>query len=103
MFDRALHITSSLTHTQAYRIEPLINPFYAQIKPVKVDSAKRASQDMVDGVSDLRSPEEKPLFAPQTKSWFSSLVGTIAAVTVGSSKKAISEESGLPKDLDQVR
>ena len=90
---------------QAYRIEPLINSLYAQIKPVKIDSAssKRASQDVVDGVRDLRLPEEKPLVSPQTKSWFSSLVGSIAAATVGSSKKAISEESGLPKELDKVR
>ena len=98
-------ITSSI---QAYRIEPLINPHYAQIKPVKVDSAnsKRPSVEAVGhaaGIRDLQSPEEKSLVSPQTKSWFSSLLGSVAAVASGSSKKVASEESIKPKDLDKVR
>ena len=61
---------------QAYRLEPLVNSLYSQVKPVKLDSAgSKPSKDMVDLAQGPREEEKTP---PTTSkgwslnSWFSS-------------------------------
>ena len=54
-------------YLQAYRLEPLVNPLYANIKPVKVDSAgSKHSKDMVDLASGPRTQQQ---LVAQTKGW----------------------------------
>ena len=54
--------------TQAYRLEPLVNALYAQVKPVKLDSASsKPSKDMVDLAQGPRQEKEPP---PPNKGWF---------------------------------
>ena len=73
-------------------MEPLINPVYAQIRPVKVDSASsKPSKDAVD-LAEGPKAEESP--TPQKKSWFSGLWGTSA--------KKPSVEASKPKYPDKV-
>lgn len=64
-------MTKFTVYMQAYRLEPLINPCYSQVRPVKMCSAKaKISQDMVDLAEGPRT--EKVLEQPQPgKSWFS--------------------------------
>ncbi|CAI8058120.1 Phospholipase DDHD1 [Geodia barretti] len=51
----------------AYRLEPLVNSLYAQVKPVKLDSASsKPSKDMVDLAQGPQT--EKPV-APMNKGW----------------------------------
>jgi len=68
----------------AYRLEPLINPVYAQVKPVKVESAgSKPSKEAVDLAEGPKSGEIVP---PQAKSWFSSLWGSSTKKSVDTSK-----------------
>ena len=52
---------------QAYRLEPLVNSLYAQVKPVKLDSASsKSSKDMVDLAQGPREEKTPP---PLSKGW----------------------------------
>lgn len=51
----------------AYRLEPLVNPLYAKIKPVKLDSA--SSKPSKESVDLAQGPQEERKPPPPTKSW----------------------------------
>ena len=76
-------------YIQAYRLEPLVNPCYAQVKPVKMCSAKaKISQDMVDLAEGPRTAKEmeQPVSG---KSWFSSQLQNMGTSLLNlASKKA---------------
>ena len=83
---------------QAYRLEPLVNHLYANIKPVKVDSAgSKHSKDMVDLAQGPRSEEQ---LQPQSKGWLDTFSQWMT------SKKPLSSsnttDGGKPKP-DKVR
>ena len=80
------------TALQAYRLEPLVNPVYAQIRPVKVDSA--SSKPSKDAVDLAEGPKAEENLSAQKKSWFSGLWG--------SSAKKPSVEASKPKYPDKV-
>lgn len=61
----------SIIVTQAYRIEPLINSLYSQIKPVKVDSAGSKPSQKSKGMAEGPRPEEStPPAARSGSGWF---------------------------------
>ena len=91
-----LHSDSNLSSsipTQAYRLEPLINPLYSQCRQVKVDSpGRKASGDCVDLAGGPLTDKdlEEQYQQLQTKNWwggFSNVKRTIVsmAATLGSS------------------
>ena len=84
---------------QAYRLEPLINPLYAQIKPVRIDSGNKISKEAVD---HAEGPKTKPpLQTSQGKSWFSAL-SIFSSGTGTSSPKKTSPEPGRAKSAEKV-
>ena len=86
---------------QAYRIEPLINQLYAQVKPMKIDSAGKPSQEALDHadgcVGERRTSASAAHATPvvQSKaSWFvSSLTSLLDKAT---SKKPPPEPGKMP-------
>ena len=95
---------------QAYRLEPLINSHYAQVKPVKLCSAKsKISQDMVDHAKGPKPASEKPE-QPTGKSWWSSQLQSVGTslLNLASGKKApaggVSEPDGaqLPEKVMEI-
>ncbi len=85
------------TPIQAYRLEPLINPIYAQVKPVKIDSTSaKPTKEAVDHAEGPK-PEAKvpPSLAATKSSWFSGL-------WPGSSVKKASVEASKPAYPDKV-
>jgi phospholipase DDHD1 len=51
----------------AYRMEPLVNPIYAQVKPVKLDSA--SSKPSKDSVDLAHGPRQEKAPPTQSKGW----------------------------------
>ena len=63
---------------QAYRLEPLVNEAYANIRPVKMDSAgSKPSKTALDHAEGPKS--DQTLVAPsgQSGSWMSSLINAV--------------------------
>ena len=79
--------------TQAYRIEPLVNPLYSQIKPVKIDSAgskpTQKSKDLAEGPRPCDSP-------PTSRGWFN-MVASSVIKGLGSSPSP-TEPTRLPEN-----
>ncbi len=86
------------THTQAYRLEPLINPLYAQIKPVRIDSGSKISKDALDHAEGTKAKPQ--LQTVQGKSWFSSLA--LFASNTASKTMRSSPEPARAKSIDKV-
>ncbi len=85
-------------HIQAYRLEPLINPIYAQIKPVRIDSGSKISKDAIDHAEGTRAKPQ--LQTSQGKSWFSSLA--LFASNTASKTMRSSPEPARAKSIDKV-
>lgn len=82
---------------QAYRLEPLINPLYAQVKPVKIDSASgkmsKKAKDLAEG------PKIPEAAAPAKESgWTQSLFSAVMKVT----NTSFLESSSKPVPPDKV-
>ena len=71
--------TCILSSLQAYRLEPLINLLYAQVKPVKMESASsKISQDAVDHAGGPMTDEVmREKHQQQGKSWWSGMKNSI--------------------------
>lgn len=71
---------------QAYRLEPLINSLYAQVRPVKLDQASsKISQDAVDHAEGPMTDDTmREKHQQQGKSWWSGMKNSI--VNYASSK-----------------
>ncbi|XP_064389425.1 phospholipase DDHD1-like isoform X1 [Halichondria panicea] len=82
----------------AYRLEPLINPIYAQIKPVRIDSGSKISKDAIDHAEGTRAKPQ--LQTSQGKSWFSSLA--LFASNTASKTMRSSPEPARAKSIDKV-
>lgn len=81
---------------QAYRLEPLVNPFYAQVKPVKVSSASsKISQEMVDLAEGPRSEKAKEN-KQSNKSWWASQLQNVgqSLLTLTTGKKTSTAADG---------
>lgn len=86
---------------QAYRLEPLINPIYAQVKPVKIDSAgSKTTKEAVDHAEGPRPESAAAMVTAKTSSWFSSLWSGTASSKKAESSKLESTSSKYP---DKVR
>ncbi len=92
------HSTPHHTHMQAYRLEPLINPLYAQIKPVRIDSGSKISKDALDHAEGTKAKPQ--LQTVQGKSWFSSLA--LFASNTASKTMRSSPEPARAKSIDKV-
>ena len=82
---------------QAYRLEPLINPMYAQVKPVKIDSASskpsKKAKDLAEG------PKVPEAAAPTKESgWTHSLFSAVMKVA----NTSLLESSSKPPPTDKV-
>lgn len=84
---------------QAYRLEPLINPLYSQIKPVRIDSSSKISKEAVDHAEGTRSKPHPPIQQSGGKSWFSSLALFASSSVVS---KKTSPEPTRAKSADKV-
>lgn len=78
MWNWALNVTSVfVSFLQAYRLEPLVNERYTNVKPVKVDSAgSKHSKDMVDLAS---GPRTQTQLQAQSKGWFDAISQWVAS------------------------
>ena len=84
---------------QAYRLEPLVNQLYANVKPVKVDSAgSKHSKDMVDLAEGPRTQEK---LQPQSKGWLGTFSQWVSGKNPLSSSPTNTTDGGKPK-LDKV-
>ena len=89
---------------QAYRLEPLVNPLYSQVRPVKVDSAgSKISKEAVDHAEGMRQTKQQPQ-QQQQKSWWSSSLqnmgqSLISMATKKSSSPVMSERTQVPEKV----
>jgi len=73
---------------------------YAQVKPVKVESAgSKPSKEAVDLAEGPKSGEIVP---PQTKSWFSSLWGSSTKKSVDTSKAKYPDKVGVSRNYHPI-
>ena len=87
-------IVNFLPPMQAYRLEPLVNHLYANVKPVKVDSAgSKHSKDMVDLAVGPRTQEQ---LQPQAKGWLDTFSQWVSSKKPSSSQ-ANTTDGGKPK------
>ena len=63
---------------QAYRLEPLVNEAYANIRPVKIDSAgSKPSKTALDHAEGPKSDQMLAAPSGQSGSWMSSLINAV--------------------------
>jgi phospholipase DDHD1 len=87
----------------AYRLEPLVNQMYSQVKPVKMDSAgSKPTQKSIDSAGGPRPPE----VAPPKTSWWStqSLISNVLknVTSNNSSNGGASPEPTKPLPQDKL-
>ena len=82
---------------QAYRLEPLISPIYAQVKPVKMDTASsKPTQKSMSLAEGPKTPEGTHNTKSSSSSWTQSLISAVVK-TVASNNAAETSKS-LPPD-----
>ena len=82
---------------QAYRLEPLISPIYAQVKPVKMDTASsKLTQKSMSLAEGPKTPEGTHNTKSSSSSWTQSLIS--AEVKTVASNNAAETSKSLPPD-----
>jgi hypothetical protein len=82
----------TLSLLQAYRLEPLVSPHYAHVKPVKMCSAKsKISQDMVDLAQGPRPSRDLESQEQPGRSWWANQLQNVGTslMNFASGKKGI--------------
>ena len=78
MCDVCVCVCVCVCDVQAYRLEPLVNEAYANIRPVKIDSAgSKPSKTALDHAEGPKSDQMLAAPSGQSGSWMSSLINAV--------------------------